>query len=99
MDDFSTLMPGHELVIERARQMCRPAWPAELAVRRSELKTALEILDAGNHERAREILEGRAGPFPTLPPSDNRDKPEPVPEGVKELSDVAGRNVKRSFEG
>lgn len=26
-------------------------------------------------------------------------KPEPEAEGLKELSDVAGRNVKRRFEG
>ena len=68
MTDFSLLMPGHELVIECAREVFAARKTDEdggpsidLAVSIVCLGEALRLLDAGNHGRAREILEGKSG--------------------------------------
>lgn len=58
-DDFSTLMPGHELVIKRARAVCSTAVTDKngrlslaLVDLLDSLESAVELLDAGDHERA-----------------------------------------------
>ena len=63
-DDFSILMPGHDLVIKRARAARNTVVSdqdgrvsIELLDRLVGLGSALDLLDAGNHGRAREILE------------------------------------------
>ena len=65
-DDFSLLMPGHELVIACARKI-DAAGTEGLRSHLNSLRIALLLLDAGNHGetakrlRAREILEGKSG--------------------------------------
>lgn len=68
MTDFCVLMPGHKLVIDCARVVNEARatdehdeTSVELLASLVSLEMAFNLLDAGDHGRAREILEGKSG--------------------------------------